>query len=316
MVVLNQTASQMSNRILNNLIGNRFQQLVLGFYIGTIIFALALLSVIRDIDSGVYVPAISIYLLILLTIIDIFLFIYFLHFITQSVKYEIIIQKIYEETQSTMNKICMLTSEVLIDDKGWTNITVAGKSGIYEGFNKNALLAVCNKHDCILQILQTPGAFLLDDAPLFSASKPLPDNAAKDASDAMNITTSEDIKSNFLYGFRQLTEVAIRALGNNDSGTTVESIQALSKLFSFRLRHHPDDEVKNEDGQVRILNRHLSLEDTFCHSVMPIWDYGKTDRVVLHALQHLLSVMSQSKAVPSAPKLAKAVQEALEKMKV
>ena len=37
MILLNQAASQMSNRILDKLIGNRFQQTVLGFYIGTIV---------------------------------------------------------------------------------------------------------------------------------------------------------------------------------------------------------------------------------------------------------------------------------------
>jgi uncharacterized membrane protein len=74
MIVLNQAASQMSNRVLSSMIGNRFQQTVLGFYIGTIVYSLFLLSTIRDIDSGVYVPALSIYLLILLTVIDIFLF--------------------------------------------------------------------------------------------------------------------------------------------------------------------------------------------------------------------------------------------------
>lgn len=77
MILLNQAASQMSNRILGKLIGNHFQQFVLGFYIGTIVYALFLLSTIRDINSGIYVPAISTYLLIVLTVFDIFLFIYF-----------------------------------------------------------------------------------------------------------------------------------------------------------------------------------------------------------------------------------------------
>ncbi|MDQ6757478.1 MAG: DUF2254 domain-containing protein, partial [Bacteroidota bacterium] len=62
MILLNQAASQMTNRILGKLIGNRFQQVVLGFYIGTIVYALFLLSTIRDINSGIYVPAISTYL--------------------------------------------------------------------------------------------------------------------------------------------------------------------------------------------------------------------------------------------------------------
>lgn len=96
MVLLNQTASSMSNRILETLIGNTFQQVVLGFYIGTIVYSFFLLSTISDLESHMYIPALSIYGLIVLTIVDIFLFIYFLHYVTQSVKYDNLIRRIYK----------------------------------------------------------------------------------------------------------------------------------------------------------------------------------------------------------------------------
>jgi uncharacterized membrane protein len=72
MILLNQAASQMSNRMLDSMIGNKFQQIILGFYIGTIVYSLFLLSTIRDITSGIHVPALSIYLLLLFTVVDIF----------------------------------------------------------------------------------------------------------------------------------------------------------------------------------------------------------------------------------------------------
>ncbi len=106
MILLNQAASQMSNRMLDSMIGNRFQQIILGFYIGTIVYSLFLLSTIRDITSGIYVPALSIYLLLLFTVVDIFLFIYFLHYVTQSVKFEIIINRIHEKTLHTLRHHC------------------------------------------------------------------------------------------------------------------------------------------------------------------------------------------------------------------
>ena len=104
MIVLNQAASQMSNRVLNSMIENRFQQVILGIYIGTIVYALFLLSTIRNITSGIYVPAFSIYLLILLTVIDIFLFIYFLDYVTQTVKYETVIDRVRTQTLKTIER--------------------------------------------------------------------------------------------------------------------------------------------------------------------------------------------------------------------
>jgi uncharacterized membrane protein len=111
MVVLSQAASQLSNRVLDILVGNRFHQFIIGFYIGDIIFSLLLLTSIRDVEFGVYVPALSTYLLILLSIIAIFLFVLFLHFITQTIKYTTIIRRVYSETLALMKDSCYLTTE-------------------------------------------------------------------------------------------------------------------------------------------------------------------------------------------------------------
>ncbi|MDP5139012.1 MAG: DUF2254 domain-containing protein, partial [Spirosomaceae bacterium] len=161
MIVLNQAASQMSNRILDKLIGNRFQQMVLGVYIGTIVFALFLLSTIRDIESHLSIPVLSTYLLIIFTIFDIFLFIYFLHYITQSVKYEVIINRIYDDTKESMDVECSYEKPLLIALKIESNYTINGpRSGIFEGFAEEPLLKLCEENDFSLSFLHTKSTFL------------------------------------------------------------------------------------------------------------------------------------------------------------
>ncbi len=137
MIVLNQAASQMSNRVLDNLIGNRFQQVILGIYIGTIVYSLFLLSTIRDNDAGIYIPALSIYLLITFTIVDIFIFIYFLHYITRSVKYETIIHRIFEQTLKSMQSSCRLDKQPeTASYVSSSNTLLAPSTGIFQGFTK------------------------------------------------------------------------------------------------------------------------------------------------------------------------------------
>ena len=142
MIVLNQAASQMSNRVLNSMIENRFQQMILGTYIGTIVYALFLLSTIRDISSGIYVPALSIYLLIFLTVIDIFLFIYFLDYVTQTVKYETVIDRVQKQTMDSMQENFIEISERLLiwEDMPFIEIKTQ-KSGYFQDFNRKKLLA-------------------------------------------------------------------------------------------------------------------------------------------------------------------------------
>ena len=166
MIVLNQAASQMSNRVLTSMIENRFQQVILGIYIGTIVYALFLLSTIRDISSGIYVPALSIYLLIVLTVIDIFLFIYFLDYVTQTVKYETVINRVRNHTFKTMESDFR---EVEQEKPTWLNLPSAlinsQKSDYFQGFNQSKLLDLTEKYQVKVSFLFRQGDFVLKGTP-------------------------------------------------------------------------------------------------------------------------------------------------------
>ena len=289
MIVLNQTASQMSNRILDKLIGSRFQQLVLGAFVGTIVFALLLLSTIRDIDSGVQIPALSTYLLIVLTIVDIFLFIYFLHYITQSVKYEVIIQKIFKETKQAMEHSCKMKREPT-PGTDTTDTIYAFGSGIYEGFNKRTLIELCNKNDCLLYMIHPLGIFIVKGTPIITVNKQLPSDVKEKIFKTLYLYTSETIKENFFYGFKQLSEVAIKALspGINDPGTVIECLRALFQLYCYRACNFPNNVILNNEMKVRIITRELTFENIFTQTLLPIWDYGKNDRMIQLEIHSLL----------------------------
>ena len=292
MIVLNQAASQLSNRVLNRLIGNRFQQIVLGIYIGTIVFALFLLTAIRDIDSGIYIPALSTYFLILLTIFDIFLFIYFLHYITQSVKYEVIIGRIYKDTRDVMEAACTLPKQppkpIFLNG---SHYVLANSSGIYEGFDTESLIRLADKNDCLFYTMHTPGTFVLQGLPLLQVSKPIDPGAQEDAARAVRVNTSESVEENFFYGMRQLSEIGMKALspGINDPGTAIIAMRALFQLLAYRISHFPENVVRNREQQVRILIKELTFDDMFANTVLPVWDYGKEDRLVQNEMAHLLS---------------------------
>lgn len=298
MIVLNQTASQMSNRILDQLIGGRFQQVVLGIYIGTILYALFLLSTIRDIDSGIRIPALSTYLLILLTIFDLFLFIYFLHFITQSVKYAVIIKKITDETQEILKHDCpLLIAPTVADTFNFEYKLEAKNSGIYQGYNKRILINICDQLDCTIFMIHTPGSFILKGMAIALIDKPLMDEKKGELINAIYIHDHESIEDNYLYGFKLLKEVAIKALspGINDPGTAIQSIRSLFKLFTFSICHYRHDTFLNEENKMRIITKNVPFDEVFIETIIPIWDYGKNDRLIQNELQHLILQLLQIK---------------------
>lgn len=301
MIILNQTASQMSNRILDRLIGNRFQQIVLGIYIGTIVFALFLLSTIRDIDSGIYIPAISTYFLIILTIIDIFLFIYFLHYITQSVKYEVIIHRIYIETKEKMREVCTLSEMPLDINSNFNGTEIkAMHAGIFEGFNKKTLAHVCENFNCQVSISIRRGTFIFKNTVVGISSTEIEKEKAEKIAEHFYINNDESIDKNFTYGFRQLTEVALKALspGINDPGTALASLHALTKLFAFRLSNFPDYIFYSKSKFSYLIAREWTIDELFSTFILPIWDYGKNDRLVRNEFLHICSLFTTIEMFP------------------
>lgn len=291
MIVLNQAASQMSNRVLNKLIGNRFQQIVLGSYIGTIMFALFLLTTIRDIDSGIHIPSISTYTLIILSIIDIFLFIYFLHYITQSVKYEVIINRILNVTHESMEDTCQLHKEPdTVPDTDFTYEIIAPDTGVFEGVDVKYLLKICNEEDCRVYWKHTPGTFLLKGLPVLQTDKKLDDDVVKKIQNTLYLNNDEAIANNFLYGFRQLTEVGVKALspGINDPGTASLALRSLFQLYNYRICFFPAAIIKDKNDIPRIYTNNPDFEEIFKTSVLPIWDYGKDDRIIQEEMKRLL----------------------------
>lgn len=291
MIVLNQTASQMSNRILNELIGSRYQQVVLGFYVGTIVYSLFLLSSIRDVDSGLQIPVLSTYLLILFTVIDVFLFIYFLHYITQAVKYEVIIRRIYRDTKNVLENSCTVKLQQPDTPAFESNFFVnTNLSGVYEGFDKDAIISICRENKCSLYFLHTPGTFILKGLPVAKVSEDLPDGVCEKIQSSVYVNESESISENFFYGFRQLTEVAIKALspGINDPATAIESLRSLFRLFEYRICNFPESNIYIKEENVKIISKELTFGKIFSDTVLPIWDYGKNDRMIQNELHNLL----------------------------
>ncbi len=299
MIVLTQAASQMSNRILSSMIENRFQQVVLGFYIGTIVYALFLLSTIRDINSGIYVPALSIYLLILLTIIDIFLFIYFLDFITQTVKFETVIRRVQEKTLAAMQKKFCADKEETISCNGMPVTKVyADKSDYFQGVDDKQLLQIADKQNIIVSILHPTGTYLVKDSLLLLVYGK--ENIDKECRNkillALDFFKGQPVERHAGYGFHQLAEVAIRALspGINDPATAVLCLHALTDLFTYRLYHCLPSLIKNENGEPRILLATSSFKELFSYCIQPIWEYGKKDKYIQQALLHLLDQLQKA----------------------
>lgn len=293
MIVLNQAASQMSNRVLNSMIENRRQQVVLGIYIGSIVYGLFLLSTIRDTDEGIYIPAFSIYLLILIAIVNIFFFIYFLDYITQTVKYETVIQRVETDTIASIKKHYSdkkeKTSETVLPQNKF--VLNAAESGFFQGVNQSNLLEFLSEKNSVLRYLIAPSTYILKGNALFEIycnEKPTTEEIQTIMS-YTDIYDGQPVENNPVYGFQHLTEVAVKALspGINDPATAVLCINALGNLLQIISKQHFPLIVKDEKETPRIIKKILLFDEIFSICFEPIWQYGKEDFMVKKSVRNV-----------------------------
>lgn len=285
MIVLNQAASQMSNRVLNSMIQNRFQQIILGFYIGTIVYALFLLSTIRDISSGIYIPSLSIYLLIILTVIDIFLFIYFLDYVTQTVKYETIINRIEKKTLNTISETFKTEEVLLLQTDNLHFVTIkAPVSNYFQGFNEQVLKEIAEEKNIYFHFLYKRNTYVLEGNNLLKIyfTDPVDKETLERIVNSIDFYKGQPIDRNADYGFMQLAEVAIKALspGINDPATAVISLNSLTNALAQRMYTSMPSIIKDSAGNSRIYCPSSGFEEIFKDCIIPIWNYGKNDQYI------------------------------------
>ncbi|MFL9838517.1 DUF2254 domain-containing protein [Flavobacterium sp. ST-75] len=297
MVVLNQAASQMSNRVLTSMIQNRFQQIVLGYYIGTIVYALAILTTIRDTSDSITIPSLSVYLLIVLTVIAVFLFIYFLDYVTKTVKYETVIERIERKTLTAIsNTFKNEVAEYTMSQSKGIPIAVP-YSGYFQGLNTDSLLKTTIENDLIIHFCYKRSSFLLDNTILMNviSKKPMTKEVVDKIIGTIDLYNGQPIELNADYGCMQLSEVAIKALspGINDPATAVLSLNALTNVLASRLYSKLPEVYTDKENMPRIYCPSSGFREIFKTCIIPIWNYGKNDQFIQEAMLNAIALLKQ-----------------------
>jgi len=106
-VAIQQTSAQFSPRVLRTFTADRGNQLVLGAYMGTFIYALLVMRQIRDSidDASSFVPALSLTTALIFALICLGLLIYFIHHISQLLQVSVIIDHVHRELIQELDQL-------------------------------------------------------------------------------------------------------------------------------------------------------------------------------------------------------------------
>ncbi|MDQ3622297.1 MAG: DUF2254 domain-containing protein [Verrucomicrobiota bacterium] len=243
-VTLSLASTQYTPRILRNFMRDRANQSVLGVFVGIHVYCLIVLRTIRAEQGGVpgFVPLLAVFCGILLALLSIGCLIFFIHHVAASIQASFILEVITRETLAAIDALYPRPLEVATEPDNvaaeprrgaWLPVA-APETGYIQNIDGEGLLAFAREHDLIVRMERGVGDFVVEDAPLISATRPLDAGAAAKARALFVIGDFRTVEQDAGFGIRQIVEIAMKALspGVNDTSTAVSCLDYLSAILS------------------------------------------------------------------------------------
>lgn len=289
MVVLNGAAARLSPRVLPGLVSDTRNQVILGIYLGSIVYYLLLIGALNKNDPA-SVPALGLPLALLFGMLCMALFVVFIRSVSQSIQVDWILSQLYEGASANLDKRRRRIAEVagLPDATDWWCLPAA-RPGYLREVNERRLGKILRTRDLVAVIQVAPGFFLIEGHPLIKFSEPLSEEDAGEVLDCFDFHDNEFASANVSYGMRQISEIAVKAISPaiNDPGTAMRAINLIGVLLK-RLAGVPPYDIGCVDHQPRLFYPQLGMQRILQSVIAPIRIYGGHDPQVLITLLQCL----------------------------
>lgn len=311
LVTMSLASQQFGPRLLRNFMKDRVGQGAMGIMIGTYLFCLITMRRIDPDAQNIQVPQITTLIALVFALLCLVSFIRFIHHILVEIQAESVVTDAYGNLISTIK--ATFPDAVELDEyptatdlqynenaDGWE--ILAGKHGYLQAVNHDELIDVAADQEAILALHCRPGDFLArQEAVVRVVSGPnidnFPDSAAKRIRKALFVGPVRTPEADYEYGFRQLVEVALRALspGINDPFTAMDCLDYIrAGLEEVFVRPLPPRVLRDSEGAVRLLTQGSSykgLVDSGCDQIRrAAMERCDVSCKLLEILQHVTQV--------------------------
>ncbi|HEX9988090.1 MAG TPA: DUF2254 domain-containing protein [Chloroflexia bacterium] len=292
-VVFSFASSQYSSRTLHNFMDDNLEQTVLGVLLGSFVYCLLILRTVR-IETGAPVPVLSVSIALILALIDLGLFILFIHHIAESIQAYHIINRIGHATAKSINEIfprdITIASEHIDEARrmvlsGPTREVLAHSTGYIQFVEEARVMQLTYRYDVVVALEKRVGNFVIKGE-IVATVGPAPkanDTLCQEIRDCFIVGKHRTIFQDPQYGILQLSDIAIKALSPaiNDPNTAIMSLNELgSVLRQLAGRELPDPVRCDSKGKVRVIVKAPTFDSMVAQAFDQIRRYGMSDAAI------------------------------------
>ncbi|MFP4234468.1 MAG: DUF2254 domain-containing protein [Nitriliruptoraceae bacterium] len=317
-VALQMAASQYTPRLLRTFLRDRRVQLVLSGMVGSAVYAVGVLRLVRTAGEGVepFVPRLAVTVALLLALAAVGLLLFFLHHVTQHLRVDVVMTEIVRYSVRELGKVPSeretLPDRTAPDPPEHAIPLWARRQGYLQLVDLWRFAEEARRAGLRIRLRPTLGQWVTEGTTLAwawgeeeGAGPGDRDAAAALVHRHLHLGSDRTESTDLAFGLRQLQDVATRALspGVNDPTTAVLAVTQMSALLC-RYTAHPlgDDVIEDDDGRLRVAVPRPGFGALLELAVGATRRYGREDPEVLIALVTMLLDLAEHVA-ESAPRL-------------
>lgn len=265
-VALQQASAQFTPRVLRSFTADRGNQIVLGTYIATFVYALLVLRAVRsasqDRNQVAFIPSLSVTIAIVLAIVCLGLLIYFIHHTSQSLQVSVILDRVRTDLNAQIDALFPECDADWIVDQPPVPLLIAAlpvlgesyrihseRTGFIRTIDEEVIRAAPLDGVQWLWIQRQVGEFVTTGGIIAACRADAAPNAhlSRAIRDAFVIDDRRSINQDPLFGVRQLVDIALKGLspGINDPTTADYALYHLGDALG-----HLADRVIPPAGQI------------------------------------------------------------------
>lgn len=296
MVVLTMAANLQGPRLIRQVVGDLRTQVMLGFYVGTIVY---LALVLRALDSEVprqQVPHLAVTLGSSLAILCVVALLYYVHFLARSVVPDTMIERVGADLDEAVRRL-LPPADAPTDPEppvlGQTATLCLDRSGYVQVIEYQRLTEAARAADAVVALAVRPGDYLIRGGRHAQVSPPrvLTPELEREVAECFAVGRDRTPPQDLEFGIRQLVDIALRGLspGINDPHTAMAVVDRLSVSLALIMSRGPQRTVLRDcAGTPRVVLPAVSFAHLVGSAFDEIRQFGR-DRPDM--LGHLLRVL-------------------------
>ena len=297
LVAIQLAASQYSPRTVRIFIRSRITRVTLGLFLATFVFSLIILVSNRaSVGSAKqFAPVVSVSVLLALTLATVFGFVVYLHTVVRLMRVQYLIEAIASESRRAIEEnfppaSAYLDVEFGQPDSAPRRLDYAGTAGVISATDFHGLVTLCQRKKCWLELTVGAGEYLVHGTPIALVHGSALDG--REVSKFFLMRGERTFVQDPAFGFRQLVDIAIRALSPavNDPTTAVQAIDRISDLLAIMgTRPDPTGLRVDSEGAVRVKQKLRNFDGLLVLALTEIIRYGAGAPQVVRRLLHVLN---------------------------